>query len=211
MAYQSYLVERFETTHENVFFRELNELFLEEYADKNGDHVFIGNLSVGGHKLDAVFIKSGAIIGGAVSRNPFQQVNAYRFSLFQYLADNESKILEKNQANIKWDHTNGMVVFHHDISIDRNQIAAKIQRYFHISTKALIRSHINDNHSQRMLLTDHNIAFILAVLFIGKDQQYDASKELQEVSKDEYIAGFCELRNENRTFKIARIAKVAII
>src|SRR5690606_8753028 len=142
MAYQSYLVERFETTHENVFFRELNELFLEEYADKNGDHVFIGNLSVGGHKLDAVFIKSGAIIvldfkdyegdltfsengpwliknkgktifvsGGAVSRNPFQQVNAYRFSLFQYLADNESKILEKNQANIKWDHTNGMVVF----------------------------------------------------------------------------------------------------
>ncbi|MBP3943539.1 AAA family ATPase [Sphingobacteriaceae bacterium WQ 2009] len=215
MAYQSYLVERFETTHENVFFRELNEFFLEEYGDKNGNHVFIGNLSVGGHKLDAIFIKSGAIIvldfkdyagdltfsengswliknkgktifvsGGAVSRNPFQQVNAYRFSLFQYLADNESRILAQNQTTIKWDHTNCMVLFHHDINFDRNQIPAKSQRFFHISTKNLIRSHINDNHSQRMLLTDQNIASILSVLSIGQHQQYDASQELQEENKN---------------------------
>jgi hypothetical protein len=62
MGFHSYLVEKFNTTHENRFFRHLNSKLNQALGDKDGSHVLIGNVSVDGQSLDAIFIKRGAII-----------------------------------------------------------------------------------------------------------------------------------------------------
>lgn len=214
MAYQSYLVERFETTHENIFFRELNKRFEEAYATVAGNHVFIGNLSVGGHALDAIFIKNGAIIiidfkdyegqltfsengpwkiktgndfifvaGGAMARNPFQQVKAYRFSLFPLLADKEETILEPNHK-VEWSHTNAMVVFHREIQFDSDEIPAKIQRFFHITDVNNVIAKINDSYSSQLNLTDKEISNILQLLNIDKSSLYNAKAAIDESSSE---------------------------
>lgn len=214
MAYQSYLVERFETTHENIFFRELNKRFEEAYATVAGNHVFIGNLSVGGHALDAVFIKNGALIvidfkdyegqltfsengpwkikkgndfifvaGGAIARNPFQQVKAYRFSLFPLLADKEESILEPNHK-VEWSHTNAMVLFQRDIQFDNNEIPAKIQRFFHITDVNNVLAKINDIHSSQLNLTDKEINNILQLLNIDHSLLFNAKAVIDEALPD---------------------------
>jgi len=214
MAYQSYLVERFETTHENIFFRDLNKKFEEAYATLAGNHVFIGNLSVGGHALDAVFIKNGALIvidfkdyegqltfsengpwkikkgndfifvaGGAIARNPFQQVKAYRFSLFPLLADKEESILEPNHK-VEWSHTNAMVLFQRDIQFDSNEIPAKIQRFFHITDINNVLAKINDSYSSQLNLTDKEINNILQLLNIDKSSLYNTKEAIDEALSD---------------------------
>ena len=45
----------------------------------------------------------------------------------------------------------------------------------------------------------------------GSERTLHQIRYNDEFEGDEYIAGFCDLRNENRTFKIARIVKVEII
>jgi hypothetical protein len=213
MAYRSYLVEKFDTTHENRFFRELNEIFRNKYENENGDFLFVGNLNVRGHSVDAVFIKSGAIVvidlkdysgslqfsengpwklkdennrmifvsGGAKSRNPFQQVNAYRFALFQYLSESSNQILENNHDNISWDHTNGMVLFHNSIQYDLNEIPDKIKRYFHISDKNNVVNHLNDLNSNKLQLSDSEIQKILDVLHIGEEARYDLRENEEDI------------------------------
>lgn len=214
MAYQSYLVERFETTHENIFFRELNKRLEEAYATVAGNHVFIGNLSVGGHALDSIFIKNGAILiidfkdyegeltfsengpwkikngkdfifvaGGAMARNPFQQVKAYRFSLFPLLADKEESILEPNHK-VEWSHTNAIVLFQRDIQFDSNEIPAKIQRFFHITDVNNIIAKINDLYSSQLNLTDKEISKILQILNIHKSSLYNAKVAIDEASSE---------------------------
>lgn len=215
MAYQSYLVERFETTHENLFFRELNELLLNHYSDKNGLHILIGNLSVGGHKLDAIFIRSGAIIvidfkdyegtltfsengpwhlkskegkmlfvaGGAASRNPYQQVNAYRFSLFQMLSDNTTSILDSNNTKVKWDHTNAMVLFHNSILFDKESVPKKISRFFHVTDKNHFIHTLDAIVSNYLIFEDKEITAILKMLNISSDSIFDKNEITEEEDK----------------------------
>lgn len=212
MAYRSYLVEKFDTTHENRFFRELNGIFKNKYENESGDFVFIGNLNVRGHSVDAVFIKSGAVVvidfknyagsvqfsengpwkltddnnrmvfvsGGAKSRNPFQQVNAYRFALFQYLSESSTQILDNNHDNISWDHTNGMVLFHNTIKYNSNEFPDKIKIYFHITDKNRVVDVLDDLNSNRLQLSDLEIRKIIEVLHIGEDTRYDLKENDDE-------------------------------
>ena len=207
MSYKSYLPEKFNNTHENVFFRKVNSLLNEKYANVEGLHILIGNLSVGGHQLDALFIKSGAIIvidfkdysgtlefsengpwkltpekgrflfvaGGGGSRNPYQQVRAYRFSLFQFLSDQQIKILDPNHQSVSWDHTNSLVLFHRKITFNNDSIPAKIQRSFHITDQENFTNKLDDIHSDKLLFSDSEINKILEVLSINPDETYDAS------------------------------------
>lgn len=62
MAFKSYLIEQFNYTHENVFFRQVSNNLKKEFQNKNGLHILIGNLSCNGHQLDALFISKGKII-----------------------------------------------------------------------------------------------------------------------------------------------------
>ncbi|WP_323757990.1 AAA domain-containing protein [Roseivirga sp.] len=210
MGFHSYLVEKFNTTHENRFFRHLNSKLNQAFSDKDGSHVLIGNVSVDGQSLDAIFIKRGAIIvidfkdysgeltfsengpwkikyknqlvfvsGGAVSRNPFQQVKAYRFSLFPLLNEKESEILEPNHT-VNWDHTNAMILFHGDIRFDSKEIPDRAKRFFHITDfKNIVRS-LNDCYSDKLELSDTEIDNILKVLNVGFETLYSDDEDLED-------------------------------
>jgi len=62
MSFTAYLVQPFQNTHENEFFRSLTKKLSIVYKNDSEKGVFIGNLSCGGHLLDAVFIRKGKII-----------------------------------------------------------------------------------------------------------------------------------------------------
>lgn len=211
MAYKSYLIERFDYSHENIFFREINEKLKSNYERRKGLFIFIGNVSIGGNHLDALFIKNGAIIvidfkdyegnlsfsengpwkltteeekmifvaGGAKSRNPFQQVNAYRFALFQLLSEKENLILEQNHK-VKWDYTSAIVLFQRKIKYNPRSIPAKVARYFHISDIDDYDKLFDDLNTNWLNLTDNEIIKILSVLSVDTTIEYDSSKEIIE-------------------------------
>lgn len=207
MAYKSYLLEKFEFTHENRFFRLLDQKLKNSFEKESDDHILIGNLNVGGHSLDALFIKRGAICvidfkdysgdlifsengpwklktekgntifvaGGAHSRNPYQQVNAYRFALFQLLSEKSQSILEANHFDVSWDHTNGLVLFQREVNFDSNLIAPKIQRYFHIAHFENIVKELEDLNSKKLNFSNSELQNILNVLSISDSSLYQSS------------------------------------
>lgn len=61
MAFTSYLVQKFETFHENEFFRKFSQNLEKHFADISGEHILIGNVSVQGRPLDAIFLCKGQI------------------------------------------------------------------------------------------------------------------------------------------------------
>lgn len=198
MSFTSYLIEKFEYTHENLFFKKFSDELKKRYSEEQGEHILIGNLSCNGHKMDAVFIKRGQIsvidfkdyegtlhfsennpwriiksdgepafvAGGAQMRNPFQQVRAYRFSLFQYLSDHANEILSANRNDIKWDHTGCIVLFQNPIEFDETTIPGTINRYFHVADITSIYNILDSRYSGNLELNDDEINSILKVLDI---------------------------------------------
>ncbi|WP_179317683.1 AAA domain-containing protein [Winogradskyella undariae] len=213
MAYKSYLLDKFEFTHENRFFRILNEKLKNSFEDGTEDHILIGNINVGGHSLDAIFLKRGAITvidfkdysgeltfslngpwrlntnnkktifvaGGAHSRNPFQQVNAYRFALFQLLGDKSAEILDSNHQDVSWAHTNGMVLFQRAVKFDVKSIPAKVQRYFHISHFENITKDLKDLHAKKLNLSNKELQNVLKVLNVAESSLYNKEELKDEV------------------------------
>lgn len=214
MAYRSYLVDKFDTTHENKFFRKLDKKFKETFTDHEGDHIFIGNLNVEGNKLDALFLRRGALIvidfkdycgdltfslngpwrikndqgqplfvsGGAHSRNPFQQVNAYRFSLFKYLSNKSGEILDSNHTDVSWDHTSAWVLFQREVKVNIEAIPAEVQRFFNISTYNQIVENIIDVQNEKLNFSKTEISNILKVLNITDQCLYKADEIKDEVA-----------------------------
>ena len=216
MAYKSYLLDKFEFTHENRFFRLLDQKLRNNFDKESDVHILIGNLNVGGNALDALFIKRGAICvidfkdysgdlifsengpwklktekgntifvaGGAHSRNPFQQVNAYRFALMHLLSEKSQNILDENHIDVSWDHTNGLVLFQREVNFDSNAIAPKIQRYFHIAHFENIIKELQDLHSKKLNFSNNELQKILNVLNINDAFLYQTT----EVSDDTPVA-----------------------
>lgn len=206
MAYKSYLLDKYEFTHENRFFRLFDEKLKEVFENETGDHILIGNIGVGGHSLDAIFLKRGAIAvidfkdyagdltfsengpwqlklkegktlfvaGGAHSRNPFQQVNAYRFALFQFLSEKREFILDINHTDVRWEYTNCIVLFHRDVHFEQDTIPPKIQRYFHIACFSNIINLLKDLHSKSLNFSDNELKNILTALNVTEDDLYDS-------------------------------------
>ncbi|MCY1660403.1 AAA domain-containing protein [Chryseobacterium sp. SL1] len=215
MAFKSFIISRFDHTHENIFFRTVSNELDNHFSKIAGQFILVGNLSVGGHALDAIFIKNGAIVvidfkdysgklsfsengpwrirtendkiifvaGGGGSRNPFQQVNAYRFSLIHYLSDRGDKILEQKHDNISWAHICGMAIFHRSIIFDNSEIPAKIQRYFHVADYKTYLEKLCDVGSTNLAFTDKEIHRILDVLSISSEHLYDATAPIEETEK----------------------------
>jgi superfamily I DNA and/or RNA helicase len=214
MAYRSYLLDKFEFTHENRFFRQLDEKLKNNFEDGEGDHILIGNLNVGGNSLDALFIKRGAITvidfkdysgdltfsvngpwrlktekgntifvaGGAHSRNPFQQVNAYRFAVFQFLGEKNQEILDINHSDVSWAHTNGLVLFQREVKFDFDSIPSKIQRYFHISQSDKIVRDLVDLNSRSLNFSNTELQNILKVLNVTDTFLYKRDDVSSEVA-----------------------------
>ncbi len=61
MSFSSYLSEKFEYSHENQFFREFSKMLDQTFGQAEGEHILIGNLSVNGNALDALYLSDGQV------------------------------------------------------------------------------------------------------------------------------------------------------
>lgn len=61
MAFTSFLIDKFDHTHENLFFNKFSNELKRRYSGIPGEHVLIGNISCNGHKMDAIFLKRGQL------------------------------------------------------------------------------------------------------------------------------------------------------
>jgi superfamily I DNA and/or RNA helicase len=129
---------------------------------------------------EVIFVK-----GGAQSRNPLQQVKAYRRSLAEFLASNESKITDKNHTGIEWMHTGSIVLFHRKIKFDQNEVPPKIQRYFHIADINSFFDLFKDLYSNSLKLSTNETLRILDVLGVVDDnllQKHDFTSDNRAVN-----------------------------
>jgi hypothetical protein len=121
---------------------------------------------------DFVFVK-----GGGGIRNPYQQVNAYRHSLRQFLSNKQSEILEPNHDNFNLGHLSGLVLFHQPIIFDTNEIPQSIKMYFDVADNNNCIAVISDRTSVQLNLADIEIEKILTVLDIREENLYDETQE----------------------------------
>jgi hypothetical protein len=121
------------------------------------------------------------VAGGARCRNPFQQVNAYRFSLMDILTANEGDILNGVRANgVNWSHISCIVLFHQDVRFDESEIPPKVSRFFHISDSARIQNLLSDLTSQELGLDDREIQAILDVLDAREENLFTVADDAEE-------------------------------
>jgi len=55
MPFKSYLIQQYEHTHENAFFRKVVKELRNIFQNSNGLNVLIGNISCNGHQIDIYF------------------------------------------------------------------------------------------------------------------------------------------------------------
>jgi len=216
MSFNSYLVRKFEYSHENLYFRKFSAALNAAFGENTGEHVLIGNISCNGHQIDAIFIARGQITvidfkdysgeltfsennpwrmktpegeivfvqGGAQSRNPFQQVRAYRFSLAELLEDNESKILDGTRTNIKWIHTGCVVQFQRSVKYELSSIPSGVSRYFHITDDSSAVNLLRDLYSTGLELSDNEIRAVLSVLDVSEENLLESHSFEEDVELD---------------------------
>ncbi|GGK71762.1 AAA domain-containing protein [Rufibacter glacialis] len=108
--------------------------------------------------------------GGAQMRNPYQQVRAYRFSLMEFLEDNQNEIFEGVRSNINWSHIGSIVLFQQKVSYDYDSIPGLIRPWFHIADNDTIQTLLLDKNSDNLNLTDAEIRNILTALNVSPEQ-----------------------------------------
>lgn len=130
---------------------------------------------------DFVFVK-----GGGGIRNPYQQVNAYRHSLIQYLNPRQSEILEPNHDNFNLGHISSLVLFHLPVDFDSNEIPQAVQKYFGVADNNSCIESIIDRNSVQLNLSDNEITSLLLSLDIREENLYDDSRnqEPEEVHEN---------------------------
>lgn len=135
-----------------------------EFAENNPWRIWEGN--------DFVFVS-----GGGGIRNPYQQVNAYRHSLRQYLYNRQAQILNPNHNDCNWGHINALVLFHKSIQFDNSTIPPKIQAYFSIVDYTTIYSRLQDSYSGNLILDDNEINRLLTSLELRDENLFDDTVE----------------------------------
>lgn len=120
---------------------------------------------------DFVFVK-----GGGGIRNPYQQVNAYRHSLIQFLSNKQSEILEPNHQNFNLGHLSTLVIFQQPVTFDNNVLPQNLQKYFGVADNNTCIATISDRTSVQLNLSDIEIEKILLVLDIREDNFYDETQ-----------------------------------
>jgi superfamily I DNA and/or RNA helicase len=221
MSFNSYLIQKFDHTHENQFFRDFSDKLDVAFAEEEGEHNLIGNISVDGHSIDAIFIASGQITiidfkdyegevtfsennpwkltapdgelvfvqGGAKNRNPFQQVNAYRYALAGFLENNKGKIVEGPNSGFEWIHTNCIVLFQRSIKFDKASLPAKISRFFQVQDFGGIINALKDQHSKGLEFSGNQIRNILRTLDVRDENLLKNHKDLnKEPEKDTTVS-----------------------
>ncbi len=228
MSFSSYLSEKFEYSHENQFFREFSKMLDQSFGQIEGEHILVGNLSVNGNALDALYLSNGQISvidfkdyegklnfsennpwrmntpsgetvfvqGGAKSRNPFQQVRAYRFGLMEYLSSNQENILSGVRNNVKWDHISCIVLFQRDVQFNNTSLPVKINRYFQVHDTNGILNALADRHSKGLEFSDNELRNILKVL---------------DIREENLLQNYVFEEKEEKTNNSANAAKLSLI
>ena len=210
MSFTAYLIQPFQNTHENVFFRKVVNELQDKYSKDENKNILVGNLSCGGHLLDAVFFSTGKIIivdfkdyegrlefsennpwkiyrendftfvsGGGGIRNPYQQLNAYRFSLMNVLSLKQDQILSPNHIDIRWDHINCMVLFHKRIQFNNESIPDRIKRFFSVADLTDYITTLKDRFSNNLQLNNNEIENILKILDVRPENIFEDSDQFQ--------------------------------
>lgn len=117
------------------------------------------------------------VSGGAKMRNPFQQIKAYRHSLFQFLESRKDKILESERDNIRWDHVGGVVLFQQNVEVNHSDISSRIKRFFHIADDNDIYDFLEDKNSPNLMFSDNELQNILRALDVRPENKFDESQE----------------------------------
>jgi superfamily I DNA and/or RNA helicase len=145
------------------------------FSETNAWRISTGN--------DFVFVK-----GGGGIRNPYQQVNAYRHSLREFLSNKQSDFLEPNHTNFNLGHLSGLVLFHQPITFDTNEIPQNIRVYFDVSDNNHCIATISDRTSGQLKLSDSEIGKILLTLDIREENLYDEAQEPANLQLTDSIA-----------------------
>lgn len=218
MAFKTYLVEKYDTAHENLFFRQLSTNLEKAFADKAGDHFLIGNISCEGHPFDGLFICNGQIsvlelknyggllvfsenkqwrlrqedgsdvymdYGQSYRRNPFKQVEDYKWSLVGFLKKRQQDILSANRSEVRWDHVGGIVVFHQNVKHNPSSIPQKIGRWFKVADKTSIVDLLKALGSAQLRLNDKELSNLLDVLGVTENQLLEKHQWTDEVAEKE--------------------------
>lgn len=137
-----------------------------DFKDYEGDLTFSENnpWRMTTPEREVVFVQ-----GGARARNPFQQVRAYRFSLTDFLKENESSILEGIRNDINWYHVGCLILFQRPVKFDNNTLPATISRYFQVHDTNTIYNALIDKHSRGLELSDSEIGKITKLLDVGDE------------------------------------------
>lgn len=215
MAYTSFLVERFETTHENIFFRLVDQELRKKFEKEEHQYILIGNISVEGRQLDAVLLKTGGVLvidfkdyqgdlvfsengvwrvvtkekdtifvkGGAISRNPFQQVSSYRYALMKYLSTRNDQILEPNHIDINWSHISSIVFFQRRVNYNKESIPVLVQRYFHICDISTYLNLFESIYSNELFLSNKELFRILDILNVDINKPYIPAEVVENVDE----------------------------
>lgn len=117
------------------------------------------------------------IAGGAKMRNPFQQIRAYRYSLYQFLEARKERILESERDNIRWDHVGGVVLFQQDIEFNHSDIPQRINRFFHVADVNDIYNFLEDKNSPSLTFSSNELESILKVLDVRPENVFDEAYE----------------------------------
>lgn len=203
MSYKAYLIQQFDTTHENIFFKEFSDRLAEKFKSDNSSSVLIGNLNVNGNQLDALFIKNQQITvidfknyGGKLTfsvnnhwaiQNKNETVlvagGSYNRNPYQQVNQYRRALIDffnkenllNNRNNINFGHISALVLFQQPIEFDNEQIPKNLA-YFHIVDDNNAIARLHNINSKELILTDNEILQILNCLNIKEENLFDATQ-----------------------------------
>lgn len=189
MAFKAYRPVASNHTHENLAFNVLYDILEANWAEREGALHLIGNVFVDGQEVDAIILKSNAIIvidfknyGGDLSfsendswkingvtvkggakRNPFYQIRDNKFTLLRYL---ERQI--KFTSNPNFGHIAGLCLFHQKINFNPQSIPHRIGSWFHVADMERAFRTIDAIVSTQICLSDFEIETIIGQLDVPR-------------------------------------------
>lgn len=196
MSFQPFLLAPFAHASEVLSFKALVTALREECDQMSEPHYLIGNVSLEGDEIDAIFLKPGAIsiiemknyggrihfsengdwyaddvvVKGTNGGNPFRQVRRYKFTLLDYLKRRENKIL-KSTKPVTWHHIQGMVLFGQNIHFDEH-LPHNIRLWFQICDHQQVAKNLCSRYSAEIHLEPLELEGVLRCLELNETHRY---------------------------------------
>lgn len=212
MAFNSSLLSRFSTIHENRFWNKLISILNEEFSSRYERLLLIGNIMIEGKQIDAICIKDDAILvidfknyGGKLEvsenkpwlisgetinigrKNPYVQLADYKYALLNLL----KRRLPEGYLNwINIGHINVLVLFHQDIEYDPTNLqfdlSESVSKWFNICDLKHVCQTFDEITSGTTSIRGANRSGLLKILGVAEDL------------KQELVAGIVMASTETR-------------